>query len=191
MTDSDFAVPWELATAGRRERASHVCLEEQRVIELFDELRAPLFRYLLALGLRSQEAEEAIQESFLALFEHLRRGGLDGNLRGWIFRVAHHLGLKRRTAERREILGLAFDELAATRAEQGENPEEQLMTSQRHRSFRGALAALDRLDRCCLALRAEGLRYREIAQVLGISVGSVAARLARSIERLGRAVIRA
>ena len=37
---------------------------------------------------------------------------------------------------------------------------------------------------CCLSLRAEGLRYREIAEVLGISLGSVAASLEKSLSRL-------
>jgi RNA polymerase sigma-70 factor (ECF subfamily) len=47
--------------------------------------------------------------------------------------------------------------------------------------------ALPEQDQCCLTLRAEGLRYREIARVLGISVGSVANSLARALGRLSRA----
>jgi len=47
--------------------------------------------------------------------------------------------------------------------------------------------ALPEQDQSCLCMRAEGLRYREIAEALGISLGSVAASLARSLERLGRA----
>jgi RNA polymerase sigma-70 factor (ECF subfamily) len=42
-------------------------------------------------------------------------------------------------------------------------------------------------DRCCLGLRAEGLRYREIAKVLGMSLGAVSVSLQRSLARLGRA----
>jgi len=47
--------------------------------------------------------------------------------------------------------------------------------------------ALPEQDQCCLSLRAEGLRYREIAEVLGISLGSVAASLEKSLSRLTRA----
>jgi len=46
--------------------------------------------------------------------------------------------------------------------------------------------ALPEQDRCCLSLRAEGLRYREIAEVVGISIGSVAASLEKSLSRLTR-----
>jgi len=49
------------------------------------------------------------------------------------------------------------------------------------------LQALPETDQQCLSLRAEGLRYREIAAVVGISLGSVAASLERSLDRLARA----
>jgi RNA polymerase sigma-70 factor (ECF subfamily) len=49
------------------------------------------------------------------------------------------------------------------------------------------VATLPEADRSCLSLRAEGLRYREIAAVLGISLGSVSISLKRSLARLMRA----
>ena len=48
------------------------------------------------------------------------------------------------------------------------------------------MQALPEQDRTCLALRAEGLRYREIARILGISLGSVADSLAQSFAKLSR-----
>jgi RNA polymerase sigma-70 factor (ECF subfamily) len=44
---------------------------EVEVTELFEQLRDPLFRYLLSFGLSVQDGEEIIQEVFLALFQHL------------------------------------------------------------------------------------------------------------------------
>jgi len=52
------------------------------------------------------------------------------------------------------------------------------------------VAALGEQDRSCLALRAEGLRYREIAKILEISLGAVSISLARSLARIARAVER-
>jgi RNA polymerase sigma-70 factor (ECF subfamily) len=49
------------------------------------------------------------------------------------------------------------------------------------------LHALPEQDQACLYLRAEGLRYREIADVLDISLGSVSISLTRSLARLHRA----
>ena len=58
---------------------------------------------------------------------------------------------------------------------------------QRQNRLLAVVKALRELDRCCLSLRAEGLRYREIAEVLGISLGSVANSLEKSLSRLSRA----
>jgi RNA polymerase sigma-70 factor (ECF subfamily) len=51
----------------------------------------------------------------------------------------------------------------------------------------GVLQALPEEDQCCLRLRAEGLRYREISALLGISLGAVSMSLTRSLARLMRA----
>jgi RNA polymerase sigma-70 factor (ECF subfamily) len=174
---------WELGGT-EAEGGGEAGPDEQVVVQLFDELRSPLLRYLNALGLSAQDAEELVQDSFLALFEHLRLGRPRQNLRGWVFRVAHNLGLKRRREGAREADNGALDHIVDPRA----NPEQQLLSSDRAKRIEGVLGALAEQDRCCLALRAEGLRYREIGEVLDMSLGAVAASLARSLARLGRAI---
>jgi RNA polymerase sigma-70 factor, ECF subfamily len=190
--DPDNAVRYiaeQLFSDGKAERAPAPSADAQQVVQLFDELRSRLLRYLLGFGLPSQDGEEVIQEVFLALYQHLQRGRSRQNLRGWIFRVAHNLGLKRRLARTREIAyDMASGEaLAAAQPDPAENPEEQLLSSQRRQRLQAVLRALPEQDQWCLTLRAEGLRYREIAQVLDMSLGSVAASLARSLARLRRA----
>jgi RNA polymerase sigma-70 factor (ECF subfamily) len=64
------------------------------------------------------------------------------------------------------------------------NPEQQLASRQRQQRLLAVFRALPERDRRCLSLRAEGLRYREIADALGISLGAVAKSLARSMTRM-------
>jgi RNA polymerase sigma-70 factor, ECF subfamily len=187
MPEPDAVAPWELRADANSERTSAPTVDEQQVIQLFDELRNRLLRYLLALGLPAPDGEEVIQDVFLALFQHLRQGRSGPNLRGWIFRVAHNQGLKRRQARTREAANVSGS-LADTHPDPAENPEEQLLSSQQQMRLQGILHALPEQDRWCLSLRAEGLRYREIADVLDISLGSVSTSLARSLARLSRAV---
>jgi RNA polymerase sigma-70 factor (ECF subfamily) len=141
-----------------------------------------------------QDGEEIIQEVFLALFKHLQNGKRDENLRGWVFRVAHNLALKQRQALKQrsarcvqDVSGTQDPAAADCRVDPGPSPEEHAAHSQRHNRLRAVLHALPEQDQRCLALRAEGLRYRDIAEVLGISLGSVSNSLARSLARLGRA----
>jgi RNA polymerase sigma-70 factor (ECF subfamily) len=161
---------------------------ECEVIRLFDQFRNPLLRYALSFGLSVHDGEEVTQEVFLALFRHLRLGKSRRNLRGWIFRVAHNLALKRWATNKRlhEIIDpdetMVDRQLAAT-----PNPEEQMTSGQSLERLRATLRALPEQDRWCLSLRAEGLRYREIATVVGISLGAVSIVLTRAVERLRRA----
>ncbi len=62
-----------------------------------------------------------------------------------------------------------------------------MVSAQRQQRLRAVVRALPEQDRYCIHLRAEGLRYREIAEVLGMSLGGVASSLGRSLARLGRA----
>jgi RNA polymerase sigma-70 factor (ECF subfamily) len=158
---------------------------EEEVVGLFDQLQDRLLRYLLSLGLPAAEGEEIVQETFLALFQHLQRGKPRHNLRGWVFQVAHNLALKQRKATQRNRQSLL--DPGWTSAERALDPEEQLATNQRQLRLAGVLQALPEQDRRCLSLRAEGLTYREIAQVLEMSLGSVSLSLGRSLARFARA----
>jgi RNA polymerase sigma-70 factor (ECF subfamily) len=162
---------------------------EDEVVALFEELRDRMLRYLLVLGLSAHDGEEIIQDTFLLLFQHLQRGKSRQNLRGWVFRVARNLALKQRAANQLRLRRVVkFDEtLPEQPVDRHANPEEQLHSSFRQKRLLAVVRALPEQDRSCLGMRAEGLRYREIAHALGISLGSVAASLARSLAKLARA----
>jgi RNA polymerase sigma-70 factor (ECF subfamily) len=159
---------------------------EDEVVALFDEFRDCLLRYLLTFGLTVADSEELVQEAFLSLFQHLRREKSRANLRGWLFQVAHNLALKRRERLRRGAApfdGSAEEHLAVDPAP---TPEDQVLRGELQQRLLSVVGALPEVDRNCLSLRAEGLRYREIADVLNISLGAVSISLTRSLARLAR-----
>ena len=186
VTDRGSLALW--GTPSLEAAGENPCRVEELVVDLFEQFRDPLLRYLSALGLAYADGEEIIQEVFLLLFNHLRRGRPRHNLRGWLFRVAHNLGLKSRyrTLRRSEVRA---DADARDRAiDPGPNPEARMAATQYQERLQMVVEALPEQDRRCLFLRAEGLRYREIAEVLDMSLGAVSTSLARSLARLARAV---
>lgn len=155
---------------------------QAEVVRLFTELRVPLLRYLHLLGLHGGDGEDVVQETFLALYRHLLGGKPRDCLQGWIFKVARNIALKRlqRTASsvcQSELLPIA-DPTA--------DPEQRAVRVQQGRAIQNAIAALPDFDRQCLCLRAEGLRYRDIAAALEVSLGSVALALSRALIKLAR-----
>jgi RNA polymerase sigma-70 factor, ECF subfamily len=156
----------------------------EEVIDLFNQFRNPLVRYVLAFGLSMHDGEEVVQEVFLALFQHLNEGKPRTNLKGWVFRVAHNLALKQRLRNGRNHRLHSPQRHAEQCFAPQLNPEEDFAGEQWRQRLLEAVDALTETDRCCLYLRAEGLRYRQIAEVLGISLGGVSLSLARSLNRL-------
>jgi RNA polymerase sigma-70 factor, ECF subfamily len=161
---------------------------ETEVLRLFGQFRNPLLRYALSFGLPVHDAEEVTQEVFVSLFRHLQLGKSRHNLRGWIFRVTHNLALKQRQANQKLSDTMATDwAIAERQSDPSPSPEEQASFVQRQGRLMAVLRALPEEDQLCLRLRAEGLRYREIAVVLDISLGAVSISLTRSLARLTRA----
>jgi RNA polymerase sigma-70 factor, ECF subfamily len=159
---------------------------ENEVVLLFGEFRGRLLRYAMSLGIGLEDGEDVIQEVFLSLFRHLRLARSRSNLRGWVFRVAHHLALKQRNSRQKRQASVASNVWLA-QADSAANPEEQLDEIERQKRLLLAFHALPERDRWCLCLRSEGLRYREIGDALGMSLGAVSNSLARSLARLARA----
>lgn len=159
---------------------------EEGVIALFDEFRDPLLRYLSSLGIAFPDCEDVIQEAFFALFQHLHHGKSHDNLRGWLFRVAHNLALKRQYRTRRDLEVPAEPWAEDSAIDPALSPEDQAAYSQTRLRLLAVVEALPEQDRRCLFLRAEGLRYREIAGILDMSLGAVSLSLARSLARVAR-----
>jgi len=160
------------------------------VTSLFDQFRNPLLRYLWNLGLTLPDGEEILQDVFLSLFQHLDRGKPLYDARGWLFRVAHNLALKRRGRTRRDSESreqACFEGLAV---DPDPNPEDRLASSQTQQRLMAVVRALPEQDRRCLFLRAEGLRYSEIAGVLDMSPAAISLSLSRSLARLARSTER-
>jgi RNA polymerase sigma-70 factor (ECF subfamily) len=156
---------------------------------LFDEMRRPLFRYLASFALPPADVEEIVQDCFLALFQHLQQGKARTNLKGWLFRVGHNLALRRRRDDRRDRQNFPGSTISPSDIviDPGPDPEGQFAAKQTQEALLAVVDALSDQDRRCLYLRAEGLRYREIAEVLDLSISTVSVSLARSLARICRA----
>jgi RNA polymerase sigma-70 factor (ECF subfamily) len=160
---------------------------ETEVMTFFSALRQTVFRYIRTFDLPIHDSEEIAQEVFFALFRHLQMEKPRGNLQGWIFRVAHNLALKRREANgRMSQMDRESETQANARPDSAMNSEERIMLAQRQKRLLSVVSALNESDKYCLRLRAAGLHYRKIAELLGISLGSVSLSLRRSFERLAR-----
>jgi RNA polymerase sigma-70 factor (ECF subfamily) len=162
---------------------------EDRLAELFRELRDPLYRYLLMLIWEPAASEELAQEAFLRLHREIVSGSKIKNMKSWLFRVAHNLAIDHtRTARPTDSL---TDESVKAQAEamrdtSVSDPEQTALARERFEQLTEAMSKLSARQRECLHLRAEGFRYREIASILGIGEPTVIENIRRAMQRLSK-----
>jgi RNA polymerase sigma-70 factor, ECF subfamily len=158
---------------------------EERITQLFVELREPLYRYLLCVSVSPTEADEIVQETFFRLYRHVHAGGREDNLRGWVFRVAHNISINEFKGRKRFVSSASEDlaELGAV-VDPRRGPEELLLRKEKMARVHAAISALSEQQKQCLYLRAEGFRYREIAEILEVTISTVVESLRRAIKKL-------
>jgi len=149
---------------------------------LYRELRRPLLRYLVCLGLSADEAQDVVQDAFLRLHRHLASGGSQENIRSWLFRVSHNAARNRQNRYDRRFAKPLDESLHAALDEA--TPERAMLEKERFRALRKAIRLLSESERECLLLRAGGLRYREIGEILGLSTSTVGDTVERAIRKL-------
>ena len=150
--------------------------------EVFELLRDPVYRYACRVLDCQEAAEDLTQEVFLRLYAHLRKGGTVLNVRVWVFRVAHNLAIDehrkryRLTPMDASVQGEAHDPAPGA--------DERILSDEQAGRLRQALASLSKHERHCLELRAEGLPYREIADIMEMRMPTVVKYLDRIIKKL-------
>jgi len=159
---------------------------EEKVGQLFEMLRDPIYLYLITVLGNQAEAEDVAQEVFLELYRTLHRGRVINNVRFWLFRVAHNLAFKRREKKQRDenMDTRTWDELRERLPDPGLNPEQRVLQMERFERLHSAMAWLSPQEVQCLHLRAEGFRYREIGEILHINEKTAAEFLRRGIRKL-------
>jgi RNA polymerase sigma-70 factor (ECF subfamily) len=155
--------------------------------QLYVEARDDVYRYLINLGLNPAQAQDTTQDVFLRLHRACRAGEAIRQPRAWVFRVAHNLGINEK--QRRGNQSVALDgQQGPPVTAAGPTVEEAALEKERRQRLQRAIEGLSPQQRQCLYLRAEGLRYAEIAQSLGIAVSTVAEFVSRATARLRKEV---
>lgn len=161
---------------------------EDKIESLFKALRMSIFNYLVAAFGRDHaiEAEDITQDAFLQLHRVMQKGQRIDNPRAWLFRVAHNMAINR--LKTRQFIAplddLGWDEICLKIPDPGITPEQRAQRLEDFALVHEAMKRLSLRERQCLHLRAEGLRYSEIAEILEISASGVGKYLRRAIKKL-------
>ncbi|HEX9734877.1 MAG TPA: sigma-70 family RNA polymerase sigma factor [Thermoanaerobaculia bacterium] len=150
--------------------------------QLVDRYKHPMVAYLARLSGCRERAEDFAQEAFVRFYQQLGRYREEGNLMAYLFRIGTNLVV---SDERRKRRWRLLEPFLAPANGHGKGPREELLAGEEQCQVSRALAGLDPLYRAPLVLREiEGRSYLEIADVLGVSEGTVKSRLHRGRQLL-------
>jgi RNA polymerase sigma-70 factor (ECF subfamily) len=134
-----------------------------------------------------QDAEDVVQEASLRALRYFRTF-TGGNGRAWFLRIVRNTCSSWRDY-RVDARTDAFDEERHDSKQPASDPETLLLEADEATSIASALSSLPGHFHQLLVLREfEGLSYRELADVIGIPIGTVMSRLSRAREALRRAL---
>jgi RNA polymerase sigma factor (sigma-70 family) len=147
------------------------------VAALFDHMYTKFFRYVLKTTANPHVAEDLVQDAFMLLYQTLRSGKDIEKPEAWTMCVLH------RAANRQIQERSNYEELDETAFTQNWLEEDTDISA-----VRDLLSCLSPREEEVLLLRLEAMKYREIADELGISITSVNTLLARALQKLQKAV---
>jgi RNA polymerase sigma-70 factor (ECF subfamily) len=141
-----------------------------------------LRRYARSLTRDRQQSEDLVQDCLDRALSRMSHWQSDTNLRAWLFTIMHNLHVNNLRRWHRGGIWESIDQ--SETADQRQPGQEGMMQM---RDLEHALSQLSDEQREVLVLVCvEGMRYDEVAQVLGVATGTVMSRLHRAREALRR-----
>lgn len=171
--------------------------EDAAYDELVRTYNASIYHVAYRMLGDTAEASDVVQEIFIKVFRNI--GGFKGEaaLKTWIFRIAFSeiLNRLRWWKSRHRSSTVSLDDPPNGDGhyvtDSSPTPEEVLQSKERELAIQQALGKLSSEHRSIIVLRdIEGFSYTEIADVLGVSIGTVKSRLARARGDLKKSLIR-
>jgi RNA polymerase sigma-70 factor (ECF subfamily) len=156
---------------------------ELEVAQVYGEYATGLLRYAVVTIRNHEAAQDAVQEAFLRYFISRSQGQRIQTPRAWLYRVLRNyiLDSLKSSSVKREIGMEQVQQVVDAR----QNPE----VSYHHRELaRRVSALLAPRELECLRLRNEGFGYEEIASILCLRSGTVAALLSRGQKKIRKAL---
>ena len=159
------------------------------LVSYFDSWYSVLVRYASGTTVDLDLAEDLVQDVYVRLFSELRRGKAIKNPKAWLLCVLRHEIGKELSRRAREVLDASparTNAVCSPPADEGPAVESQVETD----DVADLLSVLTPREQDVMLLRMTSLKYREIAERLGISPSAVNTLLARAIRKLRKAANR-
>jgi RNA polymerase sigma-70 factor (ECF subfamily) len=157
--------------------------------QVYDSFYRRLFQFALAIVKTRESAEEIVEDVFVRVWQQKAAAAAIRNLRVYLYTATKNTALNYLSRKARESAIGAFDDIHIELSGTAITPEEILITAEMYRKLQAAVEALP--PRCKMIfklVREDGLRYKEIAEILNISVNTIDVHMAIAVRRIAVAL---
>ena len=144
--------------------------------EIIEHYQVPIIRYLLRMTGNYEVAQDLAQDTFLQAFRGIHKTRSELSLKAWLYRIATNNA--NQYHRRRRLLSF----IPFTGSETADTPDMSASADQlvENVAVEEALLKVPQGRRVCMALHfVEGLTYKEVGEIVGISEEAVRKRVAR------------
>ena len=161
--------------------------------ELLRRYQSHVDKVLYHLAPDWQDRADLAQEVWIRVYRNIHRLNEPVKFRGWLSRIATNLFYDELRKRKRTSYPVSLDasltvkdgEMSWEIASDSPGPDENLTTREFYDRLHAAIAALPEVFRTTIMLREiQGMAYEEIAEITGVSLGTVKSRIARARSRL-------
>jgi RNA polymerase sigma-70 factor (ECF subfamily) len=152
--------------------------------ELVSRYQARLYNAAIRLVDNPEDAADVVQDAFLNAYQSLHAFKGDAEFFTWLYRIAFNAAISQK---RKKRAGVSLDAAGPDGGIDPDDPSEYvkpgtaLQRSEDERILQEALNRLSHEHREVLVLKElEGMRYEDIAEVLGVPIGTIRSRLHRA-----------
>jgi RNA polymerase sigma-70 factor (family 1) len=148
-----------------------------------------LFHFALAIVRTRELAEEIVEDVFVGLWKNQAAARSIQHLRIYLYTATKNTALNYLSKKARESITQPFDHIQIELNGSAITPEQILITAEMYKKIQAAVDALP--PRCKMIfklVREDGLRYKEVAEILNISVNTIDAQMAIAVRRIASAL---
>jgi RNA polymerase sigma-70 factor (family 1) len=157
--------------------------------ELYHVFHKRLHYFAFAMVKTKEAAEEVVEDVFIRLWNQRTEVTGINNLKIYLYTATKNTALNYLSKKARESMVEPFDSIDIALQETGISPEQIMISAETYQKIRQAVESLP--PRCKMIfklIREDGLRYKEVAEILNISINTIDAQMAIAVQRIADAV---
>ena len=155
--------------------------DTEALAQVYERTHAALYGFSLFLLKNAQDAEDAVQETFVKAYQSASQYRSEGKPMAWLMTIARNESFKL-LRERRRTVAMTPEDWQEQFSDRPDFSQEDLLT------LRALLETLSDEERQIVSLHAlGGLKHREIADMLELALPTVLSKYHRAMKKLGKA----